>query len=294
MEFITSKLSNDRLEPEPRVLYVVGTPIGNLNDFSDRAKSILRSVSYIACEDTRRSGILLKSFHAKTPLISFHQHNIQKKIPKIINLLEKGNSLGLISDAGLPGISDPGQELVSVTKSKGYKVICIPGACAAVTALVSSGLPTNRFCFEGFLPTKDKDRKKILEGLSNEERTTIIYESPHRILKLLEDLSNSCGLNRPLEVSRELTKRYEENIGTTIGEVINHLKQNKPKGEFTLVLGGVTRKLEADKTHLKLIYEIKSLINEGKSTSESIRKVSEKYSYSRRTLYEILHKECKT
>ena len=289
MEFISSSSSNGRLEPEQRVLYIVGTPIGNLSDLSNRAKSVLSSVSCIACEDTRRSGLLLKSFNAKTPLLSFHKHNIQTRIPEIIRLLEEGKSVAVISDAGLPGISDPGEELVSITKSKGYKVLCIPGPCAATTALVTSGLPTNRFCFEGFLPAKAKDRKKVLQGLSKEERTTIIYESPHKLLKLLDELSHMCGSNRALEVSRELTKRYEENIGSTIGQVINHFQNHKPKGEFTLVLGGASKKSENDKTYIELISEIQSLIDGGKSPSVSIREISEKYSYPKRLLYKKIH-----
>ena len=284
-------MSNFLVEPEPGSLYIVGTPIGNLSDLSERAKSLLSSVKCIACEDTRRSGLLLKSLKIKTPLLSFHKNNTQNRIPKIIALLEGGNSVALISDAGLPGISDPGQELVFDAKSKGHKVICIPGPCAATTALVCSGLPTNRFCFEGFLPIKNKDRKKIINEISKEERTIIIYESPHRIIKLLEELSDACGSDRSLEVGRELTKRYEENIGTTIGEVINHFKSSKPKGEFTLVLGGRIQKAERYKDSSELISEIESLIKEGKTSSDAIREISTKYDYPRRELYSLIHKK---
>ncbi len=221
--------------------------------------------------------------------MSFHKNNIQNRIPKLLELLKQGESIALISDAGIPGISDPGQELVHTSKSKGFKVVCIPGPCAAITALINSGLTTKRFCFEGFLPHKDKDRKKIIEEISTEERTIIIYESPHRILKLLEELYLSCGPNRPLEVGRELTKIYEETIGSTIQEVINHFKKYKPKGELTLVLGGASNTKNNQKNTSEMIKEIEFLINQGKSTSESIREVSEKYSYSRRELYSRLH-----
>ena len=224
----------DRLEPAPGVLYVVGTPIGNLGDFSHRAKSLLESVSVIACEDTRHSGQLLSILKSKGTLVSFHQHNAKSRLSKLISLLSQGESIALISDAGLPGINDPGEELVHAARSNNYEVICIPGPCAATTALVTSGLPSGRFCFEGFLPKKQSTRNKRLKEISQEHRTTIIYESPHQLIKLLEDLSNVCGKERPIQISRELTKRYEESIGETIEDVIEYFVINKPKGEFTI------------------------------------------------------------
>ncbi len=291
MHSINCENFRDRPEPAASVLYVVGTPIGNLSDLSPRAKLILSKVSFIACEDTRRAQILLKSFEAKTPLISFHKHNTKSRIPKLLEHLQSGESLALISDAGLPGISDPGEELVSEIKNKGYEVICIPGPCAAIAALVSSGLPSKRFCFEGFLPTKTKERKKAIEAISKEERTTVIYESPHRIMNLLEDLSNSCGEDRPLQLARELTKRYEQTLGSNIGEVLKYLKEHKIKGEFTIVLGGLSKQPVIEKDKTELLIEINSLISQGTSKSEAIKKVSEENNYSRRVLYSLLHEQ---
>ena len=291
MDFIANETSNKRLEPAPGVLYIVGTPIGNLGDFSPRAISLLKSVSTIACEDTRHSGQLLKRVGIKANLLSFHKHNTKSRIPQLLKLLDQGKSLALISDAGLPLINDPGEELVQASKEKEHEVICIPGPCAATTALVSSGLPCQRFCFEGFLPSKGRDRKKALETIAKENRTTVIYESPHKLLKLLEELSLVCGYNRPLEISRELTKRYEQSIGPTIGSALEYFKKNKPQGEFTLVLG---RGIEGDtneERRKELKKQIEELIAKGMSPSEASRKISKESGYSRRLLYSMIHKD---
>ena len=190
MALETDDISEEQLRPKSSVLYLIGTPIGNLGDLSPRAKDLLSKVSVIACEDTRHSGQLLKRLNIKSTLLSFHQHNTQSKIPKIIEILKSGKSLALISDAGLPSINDPGEELALATRKAGYEVICIPGPCAATTALVSSGLPSQRFCFEGFLPSNNKQRKLVLNLIAKEQRTTVLYESPHRFIKLLRELSD--------------------------------------------------------------------------------------------------------
>ena len=286
----TYKFSESKHEPEPRTLYIVGTPIGNLGDLSPRAKTILKHVSLIACEDTRRSGQLLKIFELKTPTISYYQHNIKNRLPKILNILENEGSVALISDAGLPGISDPGEELVHAAKLNNYAVICIPGPCAAITALVISGLPSKRFCFEGFLPSKQSDRKDILKRISKEERTTIIYESPHQITKLLVDLCETCGERRPLQIARELTKRYEETIGSTIKEAIEYFKNNNPRGEFTLVLGGNLK--NEDKKLISesdAINKVKDLLRNGKKSKEATQIISIETGYSKKFLYAKLH-----
>ena len=197
-----SQLQQDRSEPCPGTLYIVGTPIGNLGDLSPRAKSILKKVSIIACEDTRRSGQLMKTIESKVPLLSYHKHNFKSRQSQLLELLENNKSIALISDAGLPGINDPGEELVKVVRNNHYEIICVPGPCAATTALVISGLESKRFCFEGFLPKKQNIRKKRLKDISQEERTTVMYESPHKILKLLEDLSIFCGKDRPIQIAR--------------------------------------------------------------------------------------------
>ena len=288
MDEIKGKFSNERLEPAPRVLYVVGTPIGNLGDLSPRAKSVLSKISIIACEDTRRSGQLLKRLGIHRPLISFHQHNTKSRIPKLLELLKKEQSIALISDAGLPGISDPGEELINEAKKKGYEVICIPGPCAATTALVSSGLPTKRFSFEGFLPLKSKERKKALELIEKETRTIIIYESPHRLIKLLKELADIFGEKHPLSVARELTKYHEETIGENIGSVLKHFLNNKPQGEFTLVIGGATE-INQKNEDLDLVKEMESLISDGASSNEAAKTIAQKTGKSKRYLYSLLH-----
>ena len=181
-------LSHRNEEPEDGILYLVGTPIGNLNDMSPRAINILANVSLIACEDTRQTRKIMNKFSISNNLVSFNKENSLKKIQDLINDLKAGKSIALVSDAGMPGICDPGENLVSQVKSQGYDVICIPGACAAITALVSSGMPSSKFIFEGFLPKKKVDREKILFEISKNEKTTIVYESPHRLKKLLREL----------------------------------------------------------------------------------------------------------
>jgi len=292
MDQNTDYIPKKQLEATTGVLYLVGTPIGNIGDFSPRARYVLSKVSVIACEDTRYSGQFLKSCQIKANLLSFHKHNNYKRIPKLLELLNKGENIALITDAGLPGISDPGEDLVKATIKSGHKVICIPGPCAATTALVASGLPTHRFCFEGFLPSKAKDRKSILNIISQEKRTTVIYESPHKLLKLLKNLSDFCGEKRPLQIAREITKIHEEQIGSTIGEVLKYFSENKPRGEFTLVLGGATQ-VEKEISNSELISKIKVHLNNKESTSDAIRKISVETGYSKNFLYSLIHQNKK-
>ncbi len=280
-----------RLEPAPGVLYVVGTPIGHLGDLSPRAKSILMKVTAIACEDTRHSSKLLKSIGSNSPLFSFHKHNIQSRLPRILDHLEKGQSIALISDAGLPGISDPGELLVAASRKAGHEVICIPGPCAATTALVSSGLPCNTFCFEGFLPNSGNTRKQKIAEISKEPRTTIIYEAPHKLLKLLGDLEEACGADRPLQVARELTKIHEEQIGPTISSAIHHFQKKKPIGECTLILGGAPPPPPSNPPTEELIKELRTLIQTGLSASDATRQLAASSGQSKRMLYSLLHKE---
>ena len=284
-----NQLQQERSEPCPGTLYIVGTPIGNLGDLSPRAKSVLNNVSLIACEDTRRSGQLLKRIKSKVPLISYHKHNFKSRQPQLLEILETNGSLALISDAGLPGINDPGQDLVHAARSNNYEVICIPGPCAAITALVISGLPTERFCFEGFLPKKQNLRKKRLEDISQEVRTTVIYESPHQLIQLLEDLSISCGKDRPIQIARELTKRYEESIGNTIEEVIEYFIKNRPKGEFTIVLGG-HNKGNNRLSESEALNMLKILINQGEKSNIAAQIVAKETGYKKNWLYSKLHK----
>tara|TARA_B100000214_G_scaffold346239_1_gene296743 strand:+ start:306 stop:1172 length:867 start_codon:yes stop_codon:yes gene_type:complete len=228
-------------EPENGVLYIVGTPIGNLSDISFRALNIFKNVSLIACEDTRQTRKIMSKFEFKNNLISFNKHNSNKKIPKIINDLNLGKSIALASDAGMPSICDPGEDLIREARSKDINVICIPGPCAAITALASSGLPSSKFIFEGFLPKKNSERDKILLEISTNDKTTILFESPHRLKNLLIKLKEICGGEREIIVSRELTKKYEENIGNNIEEVISYFEKKEVIGEITLVVKGIKK-----------------------------------------------------
>tara|TARA_B100000965_G_scaffold233921_1_gene195922 strand:+ start:2350 stop:3231 length:882 start_codon:yes stop_codon:yes gene_type:complete len=282
------KLPEQRLEPEPGTLYIVGTPIGNLTDLSPRAKRILKNVSLIACEDTRRSGQLLKVIESKVSMISYHKHNFKSRLIQILEILKKNQSVALISDAGMPAISDPGQELVLAAKGNKHQIICIPGPCAAITALVISGLDSQRFCYEGFLPRKKSDRNKRLIDISKEERTSIIYESPHQLINLLKQLSIYCGKERSVQISRELTKRYEESIGSTIEEVINYFQDKVPKGEFTIVLGGnLKNKIRISES--EALEKVKVLVSNGQRSKDAAQEVSEETGYSKKWLYSMLH-----
>ena len=216
-------------------LFVVPTPIGNLGDISLRSIEVLKSVDLILAEDTRTSSKLLKHYDIDTPVESFHAHNEHKKLEHIINKLKSDSEIALISDAGTPGISDPGFLIVRECIKNEVKLECLPGPTAFVPALVSSGLPSDRFFFEGFLPVK-KGRNKRLKELSAETSTMVFYESPHRILKTLNDFSNYFNVESQISVSRELTKLYEETFRGTIKESVEHFEKNKKKGEFVIVL----------------------------------------------------------
>ena len=269
-------LSHRGEEPQEGVLYLVGTPIGNLSDLSYRAEHILRNVSLIACEDTRQTIKILNKFGIKKNLISFNQHNSKDKIPKIVSFLKGGRSIAIVSDAGLPTISDPGEELVKNIRRMGFEAICIPGPCAALTALVSSGLPTSKFIFEGFLPKKQIQRKKILLEISQNQKTTILYESPHRLLKLLDELKKYCGGDREIIVAKELTKKFEEHIGSNIDQVIKIFEKKEVIGEFTIVVKGVAKEKSESVDKLEIKNELNELVNIGLSLSSAARFIAKK------------------
>jgi len=218
-------------------LYIVPTPIGNLEDFTFRAINILKDVNLILCEDTRRSKKLLIHYNIETPLRSHHKFNEHKEIGKIVDKILSGEKIALISDAGTPGISDPGFLAVRTCLENNIQVECLPGATALIPALVNSGIPFDKFVFEGFLPLK-KGRKTRLEKLSEEKRTMIFYESPHKLLKTLNDFSNSFGSDRKASISRELTKIYEETIRLSLEESIKLFNEKPPKGEFVIIVEG--------------------------------------------------------
>ncbi len=283
-----SSLSHRKEEPEDGILYIVGTPIGNLNDISQRTLNILKNVSLVACEDTRQTKKIMNKFNFSNKLISFNKLNSSSKIPKILNDLKEGKSIAVVSDAGMPGICDPGEDISRIVKSEGIEIICIPGACAAVTALVSSGFPSSSFVFEGFLPRKGIDRAKILLEISKNEKTTIIYESPKRLKKLLKELLEFCGGDRQIIVARELTKKFEEHIGNNINEVIEFFNSKNVVGEITIVLKGINKNkdLKLDKFSMKK--DLNDLINAGLSLSAASKYLAKKNGVKKSEIYNLL------
>ena len=216
-------------------LFVVPTPIGNLKDITIRAIDTLQSVDIIYAEDTRTSSKLLNHYEISTPMQSFHKHNEHTKIYNIVSILKEGKTAAIISDAGTPGISDPGFSLVRACVEKDIEVECLPGPTALIPALINSGFPCEKFSFEGFLPAK-KGRTKRLKEISTQNKTMIFYESPHRLIKTLKDFFEYFGIKRQVSVSREISKKFEETIRGTLLQVIHHFEKNKPKGEFVIVL----------------------------------------------------------
>jgi len=278
-------LSHRNKEPENGILYLVGTPIGNLNDISIRAINILRGVSLIACEDTRKTGKLLKYFDISNKLISFHKYNSINKVDFLINKLKENASIALVSDAGMPLISDPGEIIVKKAKENNFDVICIPGPCAALSALVSSGLDTSRFTFYGFIPKSTLLRKSILRAIYESKNTSIIYESPKRILKLLIDLKEICGGDRKIVLMKELTKRFERHYGNSINDVIQEIEFKEPKGEFTLIISGNSQ--NALVNEISLIEDLKELIKAGLSNASASNYLSKKSGLSKNQIYKL-------
>ena len=284
---INPSSSHRNEEPESGVLYLVGTPIGNLNDISSRAINILRNVSLIACEDTRQTKKITNRFDISNRLISFNKHNSLNKIPKIINFLKEGKSVALVSDAGMPSICDPGEDLVKNVKIHNLETICIPGPSAALTALLSSGFAASKFIFEGFLPKKKNERKKILSEISNNEKTTIIFESPHRLKKLLNELKEYCGGEREISVSRELTKKYEEQINNKIDNIIDIFDNREIIGEITIVIKGIEKSNRVDLNKSQLKKELEELINAGLSLSAASKYLAKKKNLTKNLIYNL-------
>ena len=284
--------SHKSKEPENNVLYVVGTPIGNLSDISFRALKIFQNVSLIACEDTRQTRKIMSKFEFKNNLISFNKHNSKKKIPKMINDLNLGKSIALVSDAGMPSICDPGEDLIKEARLNGISVICIPGPCAATTALVSSGLPSSKFVFEGFLPKKNTERERILSEICLNDKTTILFESPHRLKNLLNKLKEVCGGEREIIVARELTKKYEENIGNNVDDVISYFEKKEVLGEITLVIKGI-KKVKHNEyfNEVELKKDLIELINAGLSLSAASKYLARKNNLKKSIIYNLYRKK---
>ena len=274
--YIKPSLSHRGQEPENSFLYLVGTPIGNLNDISIRAINILKNVSMIACEDTRQTQKIMKKYEFNNTLISFNKENSFKKIPTIINDLKRGKSIALVSDAGMPSICDPGEDLVKKAKENGIDIICIPGACAVTTALVSSGMGSSSFIFEGFLPKKKNLREKILSEINNRQKTTILFESPHRIKKLLRELKEFCGGEREIQVFRELTKKFEQHIYGNLNELLEYFADKEVLGEITLVIKASNKLRSSEIDFLQVKNELNELINAGLSLNAASKYLSKK------------------
>lgn len=268
-------------------LYLVGTPIGNLEDITFRAIKILQTVDLIAAEDTRHTGKLLQHFQIATPQISYHEHNKLSRQKELLDRLQQGNAIALVTDAGMPGISDPGYELVKACIEAGIAVIPVPGVTAVVTALSASGLPSDRFVFEGFLAIKGKERRDRLNFSQYETRTLIYYEAPHRLLETLKDLANVLGENRQIVLARELTKIHEEFWRGTIENAIAFYTNREPKGEFTLVVAGMQTEESIFLSQEELKAELQQLIAQGMTRSQASRQLAQLTNIPRRQIYDL-------
>jgi 16S rRNA (cytidine1402-2'-O)-methyltransferase len=274
------------MEIKAGTLYIVGTPIGNLEDMTFRAVSVLQQVDLIAAEDTRHTGKLLQHFQVKTPQISHHEHNLMTRVPELIDRLSQGKSIALVTDAGMPCISDPGYELVRACLDAGVNVVPIPGVTAVVTALAASGLPSERFTFEGFLPAKAKARLDALEALRSESRTMVFYEAPHRLLDMLGGLREVFGSDRAVSVGRELTKLHEAFWSGDLAGAIAFFTAQEPRGEFTVVVAGAdgTQRVLSEE---EMAIALRELIIGGMSRSEASKQLSQQLGLGKRQVYQL-------
>lgn len=273
-------------------LFLCATPIGNLSDMTPRVIETLQEADVIAAEDTRNSMKLLNYFDIKTPMTSYHEYNKVEKADQIITWLQAGKNIALITDAGTPAISDPGEILVVKCMEAGIPVTSLPGSCACITALTLSGLPTRRFCFEGFLPADKKERKYILEELKNETRTIILYEAPHHLKKTLKQLYEELG-ERRVTLCRELTKKFETVLPTTLEEALCFYEENEPRGEYVIVLEGISRRhLQKEKQQmwesLTIEEHMQKYESQGMEKKEAMKKVAADRGISKRDVYQVL------
>lgn len=276
-------------------LYLVATPIGNLDDFSPRAVKTLKDADVIAAEDTRNSIKLLNRFDIHTPMVAYHDHNRYEEAEVLIRRILNGENVALITDAGTPGISDPGEEMVRLAREEGVEVISIPGPAALINGLILSGLPTRRFRFEGFLPREKKDRAKILTEIAEDPATIIFYEAPHHLRKTLEDLKDAFG-DRRISICRELTKIHEEVLAMTIREAISYYETNEPKGEFVLVVEGMPEeqkaRAEAEKwENLTIEEHLEYYISQGVDKKEAMKRVALERKIPKREVYKATVKK---
>ena len=269
------------------ILYLVPTPIGNLGDISARCAETLAQADFIAAEDTRVSLKLLNHLNIKKPMVSYHEHNKRESGPRILERLLAGESCALVTDAGCPAISDPGEDLVRLCAENGVPVCAIPGPCAAITALSVSALPTGRFAFEGFLPMQKKERRARLERLQGEERTMILYEAPHKLRDTLADLLEAFGPERRISLCRELTKLHEQVLRLTLGEAAAHYAENEPRGEYVLVLEGAAPRDDAV-TPEQALALCRALIADGMRKKDAAKEAARQTGLSAKELYAAL------
>ena len=269
-------------------LYLVPTPIGNLGDISPRAKKTLAEADFIAAEDTRVSLKLLNHLELKKPLLSYYEHNKNESGPRIVERLLAGESCALVTDAGSPAISDPGEDLVALCAKAGVCVCAIPGPCAAVTALSVSGLPTGRFCFEGFLSTNKKSRQEHLDSLKSERRTMIFYEAPHKLQNTLKDLTDAFGPERRISLCRELTKLHEQILRMTLGEAFAYYTENDSRGEYVLILEGAAEASEEALTLEDAVSLALERIASGAYKKDAVREVSRETGFPKNALYDAV------
>jgi len=280
-------MNNTVLSSDIGTLYLVPTPIGNLADMTERAVLTLREVDVVAAEDTRHSGQLLQHLGVKAEMLALHDHNERDRAGQLIARLQQGQSIALISDAGMPLISDPGYHLVSQCRAAGVPVCALPGPCALITALAASGLPTDKFIFEGFLPAKPQQRRKTLQSVVAEARTLVFYESPHRIVSALEDILTTMGPERPLVLARELTKRFETYLVGTVAEVLAKVTSdsNQQRGEFVLMLGGAAA--VADEAMPAAALQLLTRLQEDLPLKKAAAIVAEMYGLKKNELYSL-------
>ena len=273
------------------MLYLVPTPIGNLGDISQRCRQTLEQADFIAAEDTRVSLKLLNHLDIKKPLVSYYEHNRAESGQRILERILNGEVCALVSDAGSPAISDPGEDLVSLCAANGIVVSAIPGPCAVITALSMSGLPTGRFCFEGFLSTNKKSRQDHLAALAAEQRTMIFYEAPHKLLNTLQDLLNAFGPDRRISLCRELTKLHEEVIRTTLQGALDYYQELAPRGEYVLVLEGCEAPAETELTLEDALALVAKKLEEGLSRKDAVKQVAKETGFAKNALYDAAVKE---
>ena len=273
------------------MLYLVPTPIGNLGDISARCRQTLEDADFIAAEDTRVTLKLLNHLGIKKSLVSYYEHNKAFRGDKIVERILSGETCALVSDAGSPAISDPGEDLVKQCATAGIPVCAIPGPCAAITALSISGQSTGRFCFEGFLSTAKKSRREHLDSLRTEQRTMIFYEAPHKLVSTLEDLRQAFGDDRGISLCRELTKLHEEVVRTTLGEAVARYTENPPKGEFVLIVAGAQPEEKEAPTETDAAARVSQLMQEGLSRKDAVKQAAKELGLPKNVVYDIALKD---